>query len=447
MNTISLASACRRVRAALRGLGRIASALSTACLVLILLGGLALVLRSYQPDGWRMESAAAPATLATLTPAGGAPFLLYGLGSLERGQSGGIVAMELPAGRLVGHTGLSMQGWSLSLSPDGRRAYLLDGPRFSELETPSLRVLRQTSLSNPINLLGVGRVVAVAPDGAEVYVETWHQTGPLRVDPQLGVGQPDGEYGITVYNVAQGAFVREIQLEPPWCGVAELYVLPNRDLAVLCSTAQQLRLVVTAAGRQVASVGVNAVAGVPTVDGRHFLTVGVGGNVHDIDLSVKAQSRQLQLRSASGTVWVPRQRLHLSADGARLFVRTAPGDAEARATGQGTAVAVIDTTTLQQVAEVPLPAAAYDAAPAPDGSALLTSNTNTQDALAAATRLVDVPSGRELARWPGLLVGLEAWSASRLATIASPATTLGRAQSVRRWPATPAVPVARREGE
>ena len=144
---------------------------------------------------------------------------------------------------------------------------------------------------------------------------------------------------------------------------------------------------------------------------------------------------------------MPRQRLHLSADGARLFVRTAPGDAEARATGQGTAVAVIDTTTLQQVAEVPLPAAAYDAAPATDGSALLTSNTNTQDALAAATRLVDVPSGRELARWPGLLVGLEAWAASRLATIASPATTLGRAQSVRRWPATPAVPVARREGE
>ena len=56
MNTVSLASACRRVRAALRGLGRIASALSTACLVLILLGGLALVLRSYQPDGWRIEN-------------------------------------------------------------------------------------------------------------------------------------------------------------------------------------------------------------------------------------------------------------------------------------------------------------------------------------------------------------------------------------------------------
>ena len=107
---------------------------------------------------------------------------------------------------------------------------------------------------------------------------------------------------------------------------------------------------------------------------------------------------------------MPFQRLHLSADGARLFVRTAPGDTEARATGQGTAVAVIDTATLQQVASVPLPAPAFDAVPAPDGSALLTSNTNTQDPLAAVTRLLEVPSGRELARWQGVVVGLQARS-------------------------------------
>jgi hypothetical protein len=72
-------------------------------------------------------------------------------------------------------------------------------------------------------------------------------------------------------------------------------------------------------------------------------------------------------------------------------------------------VAVIDTVALQQVTDVSLPAPAYDAAPAPDGATLLTSNTNTQDPGAAATRLVEVASGRELAHWPGRVVGLQAW--------------------------------------
>ena len=400
-----------------------ASAVAMGLLLLVLLGGLALAVRSYQRSGEAIEPAAAPPSAYTPAPTAGVPFLVYGSGSLDPAHPSGITATELPTDRSLGQTAVGMQGWSLALAPDGRRAFLLDGSRFAELETPSLRVLHQTWLPNAINLLGAGRVVAVAPDGTEVYIETWPQTGPQRIDPELRVGQPDGEYGVAVYDVAQGAFVRQIRLDSPWCGVAELYALPDHTLAVLCSTAQQLRLVSTVAGRQVASIGVNAVAGVPSVDGRRFLTVDIGGGVHEIDLAARAESRWVQLRSDRGTVWVPFQRLHLSADGARLFVRTAPGDTEARATGQGTAVAVIDTTTLQQVASVPLPAPAFDAVPAPDGSALLTSNTNTQDPLAAVTRLVEAPSGRELARWPGALVGLQARSLSRLTAVASVATS------------------------
>lgn len=392
-------------------------------LLLVLLGGLALAVRSYQRSGEAIEPAAAPPSAYTPVPTGSLPFLVYGLGALGPGQPGGITATVLPTDRALGQAAVGMQGWSLALAPAGRRAFLLDGSRFDELETPSLRVLHRISLPNAINLLGTGRVVAVAPDTTEVYVETWRQTGPPRIDPELRIGQPDGEYGVAVYDVARAAFVREIRLDPPWCGVAELYALPDDTLAVLCSTAQQLRLVATVAGRQVASIGVNAVAGVPSVDGRRFLTVDIGGGVHEIDLVTRTESRRVQLRSDRGIVWVPFQRLHLSAAGARLFVRTAPGDTEARATGQGTAVAVIDTTTLQQVASVPLPAPAFDAVPAPDGSALLTSNTNTQDPLAAVTRLVEVPSGRELARWPGVVVGLQARSLSRLAAVASVATS------------------------
>jgi hypothetical protein len=102
------------------------------------------------------------------------------------------------------------------------------------------------------------------------------------------------------------------------------------------------------------------------------------------------------------------QRLHVTADGTRLFVRAAPGQPELRSRGLATVVWVVDTVTLSVVAEVPLPAPAFDAAPTPDGAAVITSNTlNTPDAGERATQLVEIPTGRELARWSGAVSGMQ----------------------------------------
>jgi hypothetical protein len=63
-------------------------------------------------------------------------------------------------------------------------------------------VLRRTPPGDAIDLLGRGRIEAVAAGGGEVYVETLRVIGPQRFDPRLGVGQPDSEYGIAVFDVA-----------------------------------------------------------------------------------------------------------------------------------------------------------------------------------------------------------------------------------------------------
>jgi hypothetical protein len=74
---------------------------------------------------------------------------------------------------------------------------------------------------------------------------------------------------------------------------------------------------------------------------------------------------------------------------------------------------VVDTSTLQQVAEVPLPAPAFDAAPLSDGRKLISSNTPlTPELNQWPTHLVDVPSGSELASWPGALAGIGVWQAA-----------------------------------
>jgi len=69
-----------------------------------------------------------------------------------------------------------------------------------------------------------------------VYVETCHAgDGRVRFDPQLGVGQPEGTYGVAIYDVAQGAFIRSFGLGAPWCGVGELFAFADGRLAVLCT--------------------------------------------------------------------------------------------------------------------------------------------------------------------------------------------------------------------
>lgn len=50
--------------------------------------------------------------------------------------------------------------------------------------------------------------------------------------------------------------------------------------------------------------------------------------------------------------------------------------------------------------------------------------SNTLRTPDSATRLVEVPTGRELARWPGALVGIEVWPIDRLARPAPPPALL-----------------------
>ncbi len=96
---------------------------------------------------------------------------------------------------------------------------------------------------------------------------------------------------------------------------------------------------------------------------------------------------------------MPLQRLHVSTDGRTLFVPAAPGAPELRATGRASVMWMVDTSTLQRVAAVPLPEPVFDSAPTPDGSALTVSTVDMPPDR-QTSRLPAVPSGRELVRWP-----------------------------------------------
>ena len=89
----------------------------------------------------------------------------------------------------------------------------------------------------------------------------------------------------------------------------------------------------------------------------------------------------------------------MSTDGRNLFVPAAPGAPELRATGRASVVWMVDTSTLQRVAAVPLPEPAFDSALSPDGSALMVS-TVVMPPDRQTSWLLAVPSGRELVRWP-----------------------------------------------
>ena len=95
---------------------------------------------------------------------------------------------------------------------------------------------------------------------------------------------------------------------------------------------------------------------------------------------------------------VPLQRLHVSTDGRTLFVPAAPGAPELRATGRASDVWMVDTSTLQRVAVVPLPEPAFDSALSPDGRAILVS-TVVAPPDRQTSWLLAVPSGRELVKY------------------------------------------------
>jgi DNA-binding beta-propeller fold protein YncE len=347
----------------------------------------------------------------------GASLVVYGLRALDPASSGGLEAFELPSGRVLGEVAVGglTQGGAFALSPDGRRVYLLDRAsvagasewHLSELATPSLTVLRRAVVQDAINLLGTARAVAVAPDGRQVYVETMRIVGPNRWDPRLRIGQPDSEYGIAVYDVALGAFTREIRLDPPWCGVADLYARPDGTLAVYCDTSSDVRLIDLSRGVQMARVGLSGVGSAMSPDGQRLWTVSASGTLYDVDLARMILANEMELGPGDGGGWVPYQEPCVTADGRYLFIRAAPGDAELRATGNGTVVWIVDTKTLRRIATVPLPAPAFDLAPTPDGRMLVATTDNVADRRLFGTRLIDVPSGRVLASWPGVVTWLQ----------------------------------------
>jgi hypothetical protein len=258
-----------------------------------------------------------------------------------------------------------------------------------------------------ISLLGWGRIVAIAADGRQVYVETMRLIGPNRMAPKLRVGQPDSVYGIAVYDVVLGAITRQIQLDPPWCGVADLYALPDGNLALYCYTSNDVRLVDIARGKELARAGVSGVGSVVSPDGRRLWTVGPSGTLYDVDLNRLSVDHVTELGPGDGSGLVPYQQLNLTADGKQLFVRAAPGDPENRAGGNGTVVWVVDTTTRQRITTVPLPAPAFDLAPSPDGRLVVATTDNVADHRLFGTRLIDIPSGHLLSYWPGIVVGTQ----------------------------------------
>lgn len=357
-------------------------------------------------------SAAAASQAAGGEPAPGSS-VVYGYVSAASGRPSKLLAVELPAGRLLGclDLGPSTEGSNYAVAPDGHRVYLLDrdggSMRLSELEAPTLRVLRRTAAPEAIPLAGTaGQALAVSSDGALVYVTTLRPAAPRPGSDRGAAGQ--AEYGIALYNVARGAFTRSIPLESPECGTPNLYPLIG-VVQLFCPTARDLRTVDVVNGRQVQRVvldpllradgGAEALAGaVPTPLGSRFRILLDSGLLLDVDPLGPTFVRRVELGGGAGQT-VPAQTPRFSADRQRLFVRAAPGAPEAQAAGLGTVVWVVDAVTLERIAEVPLPAPASAVVPTPDGTALVAST-------AQGTLLVEVPSGRQLATWPDRLSGL-----------------------------------------
>ena len=141
-----------------------------------------------------------------------------------------------------------------------------------------------------------------------------------------------------------------MKLAAPWCGVAEIYALPDGRLAVLCPTAHEVRLIDTKAGQQIDSVSVSGEKGAVSPDGSKLWVVTSSGQLQEVDLVRGVIGRTESLPAAGETCapCVPLQRLHVSADGRTLFVPAAPGAPELRATGRASVVWMVDTSTLER---------------------------------------------------------------------------------------------------
>jgi hypothetical protein len=339
------------------------------------------------------------------TTVGIGPAVIYGVGSLTI-SSGYLFALEVPSGRLVGQfsPGFVGQGGIFVVSPDGQRGYLFVWQQLHELALPSLQLLHSVPAPNGINLLGTARVLAVAPDGQQVYLETMDT-----------LGDPTSEYGIAVYDVATAAFTRQIALQHPRCQVGHLFALSNQRLAVLCQTDHQVRIVDVATGQQLPSTqpvnGGNAIL-IPV--SQRLLVVTGSGQIQEVDLDRLVITRSVSLsRDLECAFCVPSQPLHLSSDGQRLTVVAAPGPPELRSQVNATVAWIVDTNTLTRVADVPVGPHTADAFELPDRNALVTSRVERGTPNGSALQLVEVPSGHDLDQWPGSVYMVEVQTQSR----------------------------------
>lgn len=369
--------------------------------------------------------AAFVAALVLVGVAGAAPtsraqaFVAYGFGTIDPSRvRPGFVAVSFPSGVTLGRVEMRRQGGGFAVAPDGRQVYVLDGERFLVLAAPGLRILHEMTLPDRINILGNGQVVAVAPSGDQVYVETTRIIGPNRWDPTLRVGQPDSQYGLAIYDVAKGRFTKEIWLDPPWCGVAGLSALPNGRVAVFCPTALDVRLVDLRLGKQVATVSLGSapragnlpgwpIRSVLAPDGSHLLVVEDNGTLLEVDLARMAITHV-------GTVGdglrqdIPLQAACpcLTANGHTLVIPAAPADALARATGNATVAWLANPALRPRTTTVPLPAPASSVVLGPDDQTVLVSS-GAGSGSRQGTWLLHLPDGHPIADWPGELIDVQ----------------------------------------
>jgi hypothetical protein len=234
--------------------------------------------------------------------------------------------------------------------------------------------------------------------------------GPQRFDQRLRVGQPDSEYGIAIFDVAKGTFTRTIWLDPPWCGVGEIFGAPADRVAVLCPVSHQLRMLDLNLGHEVGRLDVSGVMAAPSPDGRRLWLLSTAGDLEEVDLAqLKVTRRSKLVGSESCSFCLPLQRLHSSIDGLHLYLRAAPNQPDLPPTGRGSRVWIVDTGTLQRVADLPLPDAAFDSTPTPDGGFMMASTMRSEPPTGNATWFIELASGRVIKHWPWSVWCLEIW--------------------------------------
>ena len=417
-----------------RRLGRLAS-LGAA---LMLLGGLALTLRPLETPGGSptvvptrsLASALGPRGTIVPADAPGPLGILYGLNlpdPADDNQVTALASIDLATGTVRGAVpSAGGQGAGWALSPDGRRAYLLDNDatqgldawRLTELETPSLRVLRRVAVPNAFRARGSASIVAVAVDGREVYVRTLES----RAAPgEYARGGDDAVFGLAVFDVAQGTITRVMRLVNIGYACNAMAALADGDLLVHCGGA--MAWIDPREGRIVHSLAMPPGSLVVSPDSRRAWHIDRYGLLSEIDLAARRLTRRAHLTRVPGaepttvpvveppTAPTPATEMRVAAhepgvtaDGDYLFVL---GVATERVGefGQARLVWVVDTGTLRVEREIALSAPAASLAPTPDGRFLVVA-TSLDATPAARAWAIDVMTGQEVGRLPGPSGGL-----------------------------------------